>query len=319
MGKGKTMYKYILKRILWMIPIVFSVVFIVHFILYITPMDATVTILGNEWTEETAAELREELGLDDPFLVQYVRYVGNVLRGDLGRSYVNGTPIIDQIKARFMNTVYLMLGAMLIATVFSIPIGVISATKPNSFFSAITTAFTLIGISMPTFWLGLMLMLLFSVKLDLLPSTGADSFANFILPSVTLGMAYMASFMRTTRSSMLEAIRQDYIRTAKAKGVHRREVIYKHALKNAILPTITVIGNSMGILMGGAVVQETVFSIPGMGRLMIESIQKRDNPGVLGAILSMAVCIAIISLLVDIIYAYVDPRIKAQYISGRRE
>ena len=313
------MYKYILKRILWMIPIVFSVVFIVHFILYITPMDATVTILGNEWTEETAAELREELGLDDPFLVQYVRYVGNVLRGDLGRSYVNGTPIIDQIKARFMNTVYLMLGAMLIATVFSIPIGVISATKPNSFFSAITTAFTLIGISMPTFWLGLMLMLLFSVKLDLLPSTGADSFANFILPSVTLGMAYMASFMRTTRSSMLEAIRQDYIRTAKAKGVHRREVIYKHALKNAILPTITVIGNSMGILMGGAVVQETVFSIPGMGRLMIESIQKRDNPGVLGAILSMAVCIAIISLLVDIIYAYVDPRIKAQYISGRRE
>ena len=319
MGKGKTMYKYILKRILWMIPIVFSVVFIVHFILYITPMDATVTILGNEWTEETAAELREELGLDDPFLVQYVRYVGNVLRGDLGRSYVNGTPIIDQIKARFMNTVYLMLGAMLIATVFSIPIGVISATKPNSFFSAITTAFTLIGKSMPTFWLGLMLMLLFSVKLDLLPSTGADSFANFILPSVTLGMAYMASFMRTTRSSMLEAIRQDYIRTAKAKGVHRREVIYKHALKNAILPTITVIGNSMGILMGGAVVQETVFSIPGMGRLMIESIQKRDNPGVLGAILSMAVCIAIISLLVDIIYAYVDPRIKAQYISGRRE
>ena len=311
------MYKYILKRILWMIPILLGTLFVVQFIMYLTPNDVTTFILGSEWTEEAAAAMRAEMGLDKPFIQQYLTYVWNILHGDLGYSYLKNMSVLTQISARFMNTVYLMVGGMLIAVGFSIPIGVTSATRPNSFYSVSTTAFSLIGISMPTFWLGLMLMLLFSVKLDWLPSGGADSFSCFILPSITLGLAYMASIMRTTRSSMLEAIRQDYIRTAKSKGVPKHAVIYRHALRNALLPTITVIGNSMGILLGGAVIVETVFSIPGMGRLMIESIQKRDTPCVLGTILSMALCVAVVSLSVDLIYAFVDPRIKAQYISER--
>ncbi|MEG2204073.1 MAG: ABC transporter permease, partial [Oscillospiraceae bacterium] len=210
-----------------------------------------------------------------------------------------------------------VLGAMLVCVCIGVPIGILSATKPYSLFSNVTMVIGLLGVSLPIFWLGLLLILLFSVHLGWLPSSGIDGFSSLILPSVALGANYMANIMRTTRSSMLESIRQDYIRTAKAKGVSRRNVIRKHALQNAMMPTITVIGMNIGALLGGVVLTETVFSIPGTGRFLVESINKRDTPSVLGCLILMAVCVAVSNLLVDLIYAYIDPRIKAQYSAGR--
>jgi len=314
------MYKYVLKRIFAMIFIVLGVLLVVQFIMYITPNDITPLILGSEWTPEAAAELRHELGIDQPLLVQYGRYILNLLQGDFGTSPLTGTPIIEQLKVRLPNTVILMLGGVFITVAFALPIGVQTAVKPNSVGSVFSTIFGLFGSSMPAFWLGLLLILLFSVKLGWLPAGGTDQgIKSLIMPWITLGLMSLAQTMRTTRSSMLESIRMDYIRTAKAKGVKHRDVIYKHALKNAMMPIITVVGNQVGILLGGAIITETVFAIPGMGRLMIEGMQNRDIPSTQGAIFSMAVCIAIVSLVIDLLYAYVDPRIKAQYTSGRRE
>jgi peptide/nickel transport system permease protein len=203
---------------------------------------------------------------------------------------------------------------------FGIPIGIRSATKPNSFFSQCTMVFGLMGVSMPIFWLGLLLILLFSVKLDWLPSSGLDhGLKSLILPAVTLGFNYMANIMRTTRSSMMEAIRQDYIRTARAKGVSEHKVIYDHALGNALMPTITIIGMDVGTLLGGVVLTETVFSIPGMGRLLVEAINQRDTPCVLGILVIMAICVAVSNLIVDLIYAYIDPRVRAQYGAKARK
>ena len=313
------MYKYILKRLFAMIFIILGVLFVVQFIMYITPNDITTLILGSDWTEERAAVLRHEIGIDQPLLVQYGRYVWGLLRGDFGTSPLSGIAIKEQLAARFPNTLRLMIGAVSITVIVAIPIGVGAAVKPNSAGSLLSTIFALFGVSMPGFWLGMLLILLFSVRLNILPSGGSDSWKNFVLPCVTLGMTGMANTMRTTRSSMLESIRMDYIRTAKAKGVKKHDVIYKHALRNALLPTITVVGNQVGVLLGGAVVTETVFAIPGMGRLMIEGLQNRDIPTTLGSIFIMAVCIAVVSLVIDLVYAYVDPRIKALYVTGRKE
>ena len=219
--------------------------------------------------------------------------------------------------ARFPNTLKVVAGAMLFCVGVGVPIGVYSGVRPYSLFSNFTMVVGLLGVSLPIFWLGLLLILLFSVYLGWLPSSGLDGFSSLILPSLALGSNYMANVMRTTRSSMLEVIRQDYIRTAKAKGVNARDVVLKHALQNAMMPTITVIGMNIGALLGGVVLTETVFSIPGTGRLLVEAINKRDTPTVLGCLVIMAVCVAISNLVVDIVYAYMDPRIKAQYGGGK--
>jgi len=313
------MYKYILKRLFAMIFVVLGVLLVVQFIMHITPNDITTLLLGSEWTEETAAEVRHELGLDKPFILQYLDYIWNLLHGDFGTAPLSGMPVAQQMAARLPNTLILMAGGVGITVIFALPIGVQSAVKPNSFGSLLSTVFALFGVSMPGFWLGLLMILLFSVKLGWLPAGGSDSWKCFVMPCISLGLTGMANTMRTTRSSMLEAIRMDYIRTAKSKGVKHFDVIYKHALKNAMLPTITVIGNQVGVLLGGAIVTETVYAIPGMGRLMIEGMQNRDVPSTMGSIFSMAVCIAIVSLAIDLVYAYVDPRIKAQYTSGKKE
>ena len=312
------MFKFVVKRLIAMIPVVLAVTFVVFTIMWFVPGDPTNIILGNEWSEAASAKLKAELGLDQPFLVQFFHYTTNLVQGDFGMSYITRAPVREQLMARFSNTLEVVAGAMLFCVGVGVPIGVYSGVRPYSLFSNFTMVAGLLGISFPIFWLGLLLILLFSVYLGWLPSSGLDDgFASLILPCLALGSNYMANIMRITRSSMLEVIRQDYIRTAKAKGVTARDVVVKHALQNSMMPTITVIGMDVGTLLGGVVLTETVFSIPGTGRLLVEAINKRDTPTVLGCLVIMAVCIAIANLMVDIVYAYVDPRIKAQYGGGK--
>ncbi len=314
------MIRYILRRLFALIPVILALTFIVFAILNMTPGDATTIILGNEYTEALGAKLKVQLGLDRPLVIQYANYIMNLLQGDFGMSYVTRAPVIDQLSVRFVNTLLIVVCAMILCVSLGIPIGIVSATKPGSFFSKCAMIFALMGVSMPIFWLGLLLILLFSVHLGWLPSSGLDDgIWSLILPAVTVGFNYMANIMRTTRSSMLEAIRQDYIRTARAKGVSEHHVIYDHALGNALMPTITVIGLNVGSLLGGVVLTETVFSIPGTGRLLVEAINQRDTPCVLGTLVVMALCVAISNLVVDLIYAYIDPRIRAQYVAKARK
>ncbi|MCI8608708.1 MAG: ABC transporter permease [Firmicutes bacterium] len=307
------MYKYIIKRILALIPVLIGVTFIVFMIMSYSPGDPARMLLGAGATAENIEALREEMGLNDPAIVQYGRYLLDLLHGDLGISYVSGDTVAHEIFSRFPNTVALAVGAILFATIVSIPIGIISATKQYSIFDNTGMVIALLGVSMPSFWLGLMLILLFSVYLGWLPSGGVSGFSSLILPSITLGAESMATITRTTRSSMLEVIRQDYIRTARSKGVPERKVITKHALKNALIPTITVTGIEMGALLGGAILTETVFSWPGVGRLLIDAIQNKNTPVVLGCLVVFSICFGIVNLIVDILYAYIDPRIKSQY------
>lgn len=297
-----------------LIPVLLGVAFIVFLLLYITPGDPARIILGDQAPEETVLQLREEMGLNDPFLVQFGRYVFNlVVNQDIGKSYVTKQPVIDEILAVFPATLRLAASAVLLALVIGIPFGIISAIKQYSIFDSVTMVFALIGISMPVFWLGLLLILLFSVKLSWLPSSGYDSISQMILPAVALGAQSVAIITRMTRSSMLEVIRMDYVRTARSKGQSENKVILKHALGNALIPIITITGLQFGRLLGGAVLTESIFSIPGIGRLMVESIKMRDFPVVQGGVLLVAVSFSLVNLLVDLLYAYVDPRIKSQY------
>jgi peptide/nickel transport system permease protein len=316
--EDQPMIKYVLGRLLALIPIILALIFVVFTILYFTPGDATAVILGNEYTPELSAQKAAELGLDKPFFVQFFNYVFGLVRGDFGMSYITRAPVGDELAARFPNTLKLVLLAMAFCVALGVPIGIYSGTKPNSIFSILTMIAALLGISFPIFFLGMLLILFFSRVLGWFDPYFVDnSFRNFILPALALGANYMANIMRITRSSMLESIRQDFVRTAKAKGVSKRNVIYKHALPNAIMPTITVIGMDIGFLLGGAVLTETVFAIPGTGRMLVSAINSRDTPSVLGCLVVMAICVAISSLIVDLIYAYIDPRIKAQYKAGR--
>jgi len=307
------MSKYILKRLMMMIPVMLGVTFLVFFIISLTPGDVASMILGNGATEESIIELREEMGLNDPTIVQYANYMKNLLTGDMGESYSTGKTVYSEIAQRFPNTIKLTITAIFLSIIISIPIGVISATRQYSIFDNVGMILALIGISMPSFWTGLILIIVFALKLGWFPSGGIDGSMSLVLPAFTLAIASTASITRTTRSSMLEVIRQDYINTAKAKGVSRSVVIRKHALKNALIPAITVIGLEFGVLLGGAVLTETVFSWPGIGRLMVTSIQGKDTPMVLGCIIVFALSFSIVNLIIDILYAYIDPRIKSNY------
>ncbi len=307
------MHKYIFKRLLLLIPVLLGVTFIVFTIMSFTPGDPAQLILGENAPPEAIEELRAEMGLDDPFLVQYFRFVGNALRGDFGRSYRTKRPVFAEIFARFPNTLVLTVVAVAIAVAIGIPVGIISATKQYSLMDSISMIGALLGVSMPNFWLGSMLILGFAVGLGWLPFAGFEGASSIILPAITLGTGAAAIITRMTRSSMLEVIRQDYIRTARAKGVAEKKVINKHALKNALIPVITVVGLQFGYLLGGAVLTETVFSWPGVGRLLVEAIRQKDTPTVLASVVFMATTFSFVNLLVDILYAYVDPRIRSQY------
>lgn len=310
------MWKFVLKRLLLTIPIILAVVFLVFSLLYFAPGDVTRQLLGSQWTPEAAEAIRHEFGLDQPFLTQYVNYVKGLLQGDLGISFMTREPVVDMLRVSFPNTLYIVITSVVMAVVISIPIGILAALKPNSVFSGFTTAFSLVGVSAPSFWIGLLLMLLFALKLKWLPASGLESFSAIILPTIVLSLSHLAALSRTTRSSMIESLRMDYIRTARAKGVKEKTIVYKHALRNAMMPTVSLIGFIIGEMMGGATVVETIFGISGMGRLLVESVNKRDTNPVLGCVTIMAVCVALMSILTDVAFAYLDPRIKAQYVGG---
>ncbi len=307
------MWKYIFRRFISLIPVIIGVTFIVFLIMNMAPGDPVKSILGEQASAEAIEELREELGLNDNVLVQYKNYFFGLLRGDMGTSYKSKVGVAEEIGARLPTTAKLAVIAILIAIVLSIPLGIFAAVKQNTWIDSLTMFIALLGVSIPVFWLGLMLLLFFSLKLGWFPVSGASSWKSFVLPGITLGFLSMASIARVTRSSMLEVIRQDYIRTARSKGVPYKKIITRHALRNALIPTITVAGLQIGTLLGGSVLTETVFGLPGIGRLMIQSIQGRDIPMVLGCIIVFTVAFSIVNLIVDIIYAFVDPRIKNQY------
>ena len=316
------MYKFVLKRLLQLIPVIIGVTFIVFFIMNLAPGDPAAIILGDQATAEALAMKREELGLNDPLLVRYFNYMKNLLRGDMGTSYKNNIPVWNQVIDRLPNTAILAVSGIFIALLFGIPIGILSAKKQYSLLDNISMVAALIGVSMPNFWSGLLLVMLFSLTLGWLPSQGMGSggvipvLRSIILPSLTLGINSMAMVARMTRSSMLEVIRQDYISTAQAKGLDDHVITTQHMLRNALIPIITAVGLQFGHLLGGAMLAETVFSWPGLGRLMVDSIKSRDIPMVLGCVVFMATMFSIVNLIVDIVYAFVDPRIKSMYKKG---
>lgn len=312
------MSRYILKRLLMMIPVLIGVTFIVFFILALTPGDPAAMILGDQASAEALEMKREELGLNDPLLVRYFDYMGGLVQGDMGESYKNGISVWDQVWDKFPNTAILALAGIIVAILIGIPTGIISAKKQYTLVDNASMVLALVGVAMPNFWFGLLLVLLFSLTLGWLPSQGmGEGFVpllkSLIMPALTLGTGCAAMITRMTRSSMLEVIRQDYISTARAKGVSEKIITSRHMLKNALIPIVTAIGLQFGTLLGGAMLTETVFSWPGLGRLMVESIKSKDIPMVLGSVIFLAVMFSVVNLIVDIIYAFVDPRIKSQY------
>ena len=313
------MIRYILKRLLMMIPVLLGVMIVVFTIMHITPGDPARMILGEGASAEAVEELREELGLNDPYLVQLARYIKQVVFDlDLGDSYSSKNPVMDELLARFPTTLTLAVLSVLISVIIGVPLGILSAAKPYSILDNVATAIALFGVSMPTFWAGLMAVIIFSVTLGLLPASGSYGPEYWVLPSAVLGFHSAARIMRMTRSSMLEVIRQDYIRTARAKGQKEWVVITVHALKNAMIPVLTVIGMQFGTLLGGSVLIESVFALPGLGNYIIDSIKTRDNPVVQGGVLMLALAFSFVNLFVDILYGYIDPRIKSQYKLPKR-
>ena len=307
------LHKYILRRLLLMIPVLFGVVLIIFTLTYFTDGDPARALLGPQATVEDIYSKQQELGLHDPFIVQFGRYLFNLIQMDLGTSFASRRPVVQEVLSRFPTTMHLTGMSIVIAILIGVPLGILSATKQYSIFDGIATFIGLMGISIPNFWLSMMFILFFSVRLDLLPPSGFDTPLHWILPSFAIGISSAAIIMRMTRSSMLEVIRQDYIRTAKAKGQKSSVIIFKHALRNALIPVITIVGLEIGVLLGGAILTENIFSIAGIGRFMVEAISRRDFPVIQGGVLLIAFAFSMINLLVDIIYAFVDPRIKAQY------
>ena len=309
------MLKFIGKRLLMLIPVLIGVSLIVFTLMQLSPGDPAMIILGAQAAPEDIAILRESMGLNDPLIVQFFRFLLGMFTLDFGTSYKDGMPVLTKLLEALPYTAELTFCAVLLALIIGIPAGIISATKQYSIFDRIASVLALIGFSTPNFWLSIMLILVFSVNLKWLPVSGTGSILHLVLPSIALGVQSAAVFTRMTRSSMLEVLNMDYIRTARAKGLSERVVILKHALKNALIPVITVVGLQIGLLFGGAILTETVFAWPGVGRLMIDSIRAKDTPVVQGGVIFTASIFVFINLLVDILYAYVDPRVKAQYTS----
>jgi peptide/nickel transport system permease protein len=312
------MYKYVVKRILMMAPVLLGVTFIVFLLMYFAPGDPVKLILGENAKPDDVLRLRQELGLEAPFLQQFFSYVGRIVfHFDFGTSYVTKRSVMIEILERFHYTARLAVLGTTVSVLIGLVCGVIAATKQYSVFDNMATAAALVGVSVPSFWLGLMLIIFFALNLGLLPASGSYGPPYWILPTITLGTSSAANIMRMTRSSMLEVIRQDYIRTARAKGQTEGAIIFYHSLKNALIPVITVIGIQFGNLLGGSVVTESVFAIPGIGKYMIDAIKQRDFPVVGGGVLFLAIIFGFINLLVDILYSYIDPRIKSQYQTRR--
>ncbi|WP_243090612.1 ABC transporter permease [Thermus neutrinimicus] len=334
------MWNYVLRRLLGLVPVLFGITLLVFLFLQLIPGDPAQAILGERGTPEQLAALREKLGLNKPLYVQYLTFVKNILTGDLGTSAVSTIPVAEELKRRWPATFELALAATLVAVVLGIPVGILAAVRKNSLVDTLSMSLSLVGVSMPVFWLGLLLVYLFAVNLHWLPTGGrlstdlaidfrpisgflildgilalkpqvlADALRHLILPALTLGTIPLAILTRITRSAMLEVLSQDYVRTARAKGLGERQVILKHALKNALLPVVTIVGLQFGTLLGGAILTETIFSWPGIGSYIYEGILNRDYPVVQAGVLVVATVFVLVNLLVDLSYALLDPRIQ---------
>ena len=321
--KDDTMNRYIIKRLLLSIPVLLGATFLVFTIMDFAPGDPAKIILGSSATEEALMLKRAELGLDRPFFVRYGSFIINLLRGNMGLSYRNGQEVTKLIFGRLTNTLLLASLGMLFAVIVGIPVGIISAVKQYSMLDKVTMVLTLSFMSVPTFWFGMILVLVFALHLGWLPPSGMshgfpDIFKSLVLPTITLGFGYAALIARTTRSSVLEVMRQDYIDMARSKGITERKVIWRHMMKNALIPIVTVIGLNFGTLLGGSVLTESIFSWPGVGRFVVESISFKDTPSVLGSVVTLALLFSAVNLIVDILYSFLDPRIKSQYRTHKR-
>jgi peptide/nickel transport system permease protein len=296
-----------------LIPIIIGVSFLIYFIMDLAPGDI-ISQMAADATEEQIAALKHQYGYDRSVFFRYMLYMKNLVRGDLGTSFLTNKPVWEMYRDRLPATMKLALGAMVVSVLISIPLGILSAVKSGTLWDNAGMVLALLGLSMPNFWLGLLLIILFSLGLGWFPSGGDTGFLSIILPAITIGTGHTAIMTRTTRSSMIDVIHQDYLRTARAKGVPERLVIRKHAFKNALIPIITIIGTQLSVSLGGAVLTETVFAWPGVGRLIIDSVNQRDVPTVTGSIIMTTILMSLMLLVVDLAYAYVDPRIKAQYL-----
>ncbi|HKZ05629.1 MAG TPA: ABC transporter permease [Methylomirabilota bacterium] len=306
------MLTFIVRRLLLAVPVLLGVVFVVMLTVDLLPGDAVALMLGEHATPDAVAQLRDYLGLDKPLATRYVHYVGRLLTGDLGRSIQQNRPVAAELAEAWPATLELTLAALLLAAVFGVTAGVVSAVWPSSVFDALARLGSLFGLSLPVFWTGLVLIVIFAWWLPWLPVGGTGSFAHLILPAVALALPSTAMIARMTRSSVLEVLREDYVRTARAKGVRERWVVTKHALRNAAIPVLTLLGLQAGQLMGGAVLTETVFAWPGLGRLMVKAIFARDYVLLQGAVLVFSLAFVLINLLVDLSYGALDPRVSRQ-------
>ncbi len=304
------MTRYVVARLLWLVPVMLGVSLIVFGIMKLVPGDVAQVLVGTEGTAEDVENIRHALGLDQPVYVQYGLFLAHLVQGDLGRSAVTRRPISEEIASRVEPTAELALAALVVAVVVGLTSGIVSATRRYSVWDNLVTLLALVGVSMPIFWLGLMLMLLFSVALRWLPSSGAGTPAQLVLPAIALGLASSAIIARQTRSGLLEVLGQDYVRTARAKGLLERVVVLRHALKNAMIPTLTVVGLQVGYLLGGAVLTETVFARPGLGRLLVDAIASRDIAVVQATIMLLSAVFLVVNLVVDVLYVQLDPRIR---------
>lgn len=308
------MFRYVIKRILFLIPTILGVAFIIYFVLNLTPGNPGRSILGPQATQEAVDQLNEELGYYDPLVVKYARYVKNVVtKGDFGTSYFTKQPVMQEVLPRFSVTLRLSLIGIVISTLIGVPLGMLTAVKQYSAWDYIPSILAFLLAAVPSFVMGMVLLLVFSLKLNWLPSYGLATWDCYIMPSLSMSIAITAFNVRFTKSAMLESIRADYIDTARAKGATERTVIWKHALKNALLPVITNIGLNLGGMIMGAVVSERLFSVPGIGALIVDRINYKDEPTIIAGTIVIAITFTVIMLIVDIIYAFIDPRIKAKY------
>jgi ABC-type dipeptide/oligopeptide/nickel transport system permease component len=300
---------FIIRRLLLAIPTLFGVLIVAFLLLYVAPGDPVMAMVGERADEQTIARLRQELRLDDPLPVQFGHYVAGIARGDLGRSYITNRPIRNDIIERFPKTLQLAGSAMLLATICGVTLGIFSARNPGGLIDRVGLGIAYLGISFPVYWVGLLLILLFAVTLHWLPPSGFGGLRYLALPALALGMRSIAFLARMTRSSMLDSLGADYVRTARAKGLSERLVVGRHALRNALIPIITVLGLDFGAYLTGSILTETVFSWPGLGRYVVNAIARRDLPAIQGSVLFLSVVFVLVNLITDLAYAKADPRV----------
>ena len=306
------MLRFVVKRILLLVPILIGVATVTFLLMYVIPGDPVLALVGERYDEETLDDMREELGLDKPLIVQYVEYLGRLARFDLGRSFLTRRPVSEAILERLPRTLVLALSAMAIAVLFGVAIGLLAAWGRFPRLGRLCMVFTLVGVSIPVFWLGLLLIHLFAIKLSVLPPSGygGGSLRYLILPAFTLSLSSMATVARVTRSGIIDTANEDYVRTARAKGLGELVVLGKHVLRNALVPVVTIVGADFGSYLSGSVLTESIFGWPGLGRLIVQSILRRDFPVIQGAVLFMAVMFVVVNLIVDLSYGFIDPRIR---------